>query len=111
MTVIKTGYQKDTQGSWIPKDPQAQLVYSMDWSQWLPEGDSIAEVAYTLQVRANDPEPLVNESAGIQSGTLTYVELSGGQVGKIYTVTASITTADGATDRRNFRVKVENRSA
>ena len=111
MTVIKTGYQKDTLGSWIPKDPQAQLVYSMDWSEWLPQGDSLATASYTLQVRANDPTPLVRVSQGVQSGTLTYVELSGGAVGKVYTITAAITTADGNTDRRNFRVKVENRSA
>jgi hypothetical protein len=53
----------------------------------------------------------VRESQGVQSGTKTYVELSGGQVGKVYTVTAEITTADGSTDRRSFRAKVENRSA
>lgn len=111
MTVQKTGYQKDTLGSWISKDPQAQLVYSMEWNQWLPQGDTIQTVAYTLQVRANDPQPLIKESEGVQSGHITYVELSGGQVGKTYTVTAEITTVDGSVDRRNFRVKVENRSA
>ena len=111
MTVTTTGFQKDTQGVWISKDPVAQLVYVFDWTDWLPEGDTLASVNYTLQVRANDPEPLVRESQGVQSGTKTYVELSGGQVGKIYTVTAEITTVDGIIDRRNFRVKVENRSA
>ena len=111
MTVTTTGFQKDTQGVWIAKDPVAQLVYVFDWSDWLPEGDTLASVNYTLQVRANDPEPLVRESQGVQSGTKTYVELSGGQVGKIYTVTAEITTVDAIIDRRNFRVKVENRSA
>jgi len=35
----------------------------------------------------------------------------GGGVGKVYTVTAAITTADGLIDRRSFRIKVENRSA
>jgi hypothetical protein len=71
----------------------------------------VASVAYTLQVRANDPAPLVRESQGVQSGLISFVELSGGQVGKIYTVTAAITTVDGLTDRRSFRIKVENRSA
>lgn len=111
MTITRTGYEKDTQGSWIAKDPSAQLVYSMDWSEWLPVGDTVASVTYTLQVRANDPAPLVRQSQGVQSGTLTYVELSGGAVSKVYTVTAAITTTDGNTDRRSFRVKVENRSA
>ena len=111
MTVQQTGYQKDTLGSWISKDPAAQLIYSMEWANWLHTGDSIATVEYSLQVRANDPEPLIKESEGVQSGHITFVELSGGQVGKTYTVTAAITTTDGSTDRRNFRIKIENRSA
>ena len=111
MTITRTGYEKDNTGSWIAKDPSAQLVYSMDWSDWLPVGDSLTQVEYTLQVRANDPQPLVKESSGVQGTDISYVELSGGQVGKIYTVTAEITTNDGLIDSRSFRVRVENRSA
>ena len=111
MTITRTGYERDNHGVFILKDPSAELVYSMDWSDWLPAGDSILSATYSLQVRANDPAPLVRESQGVQSGTNTYVELSGGQAGKVYTVTAEITTVDGSTDRRNFRVRVENRSA
>lgn len=110
-TIIKTGYEKDTLGSWISKDPQAELVYSMNWTDWLAQGQTIASVSYSLQVRANDPAPLVKVSQGVQGGNVTYVELNGGQVGKVYTVTAAITTDDGALDRRSFRIKVENRSA
>lgn len=109
-TIDKTGFMKDVQGIYIVKDPDAQLIYTFDWSEWLPAGDAISNVTYTLQVRANDPAPLVRESQGRQ-GSKTFVELSGGQVGKVYTVTAEITTEDGSIDRRNFRVKVENRSA
>lgn len=112
MAIVKTGYSTDTTGSWIAKDPEAQLPYSMDWSQWLPSGDQVTSVTYSLQVRSNDPEPLVKVSEGITTnGTVTYVELSGGQAGKIYTVTASISTDNGLVDERFFRVKVENRSA
>ena len=111
MTIIRNGYEKDTLGVWIPKDPQAQLPYSMDWTEWLPQGDSITQVTYTLQVRANDPQPLIKESEGIQTGKVTYVEVSGGQAGKIYTVTAAIETANGLIDRRAFRIKVEDRQA
>lgn len=110
--ITKTGYQQDTTGSWIPKDPQAQLVYSMDWTYWLQDGDHLISAQYALQVRANDPQPLVKVSEGFsQDANISYVELSGGQVGKIYTVTVTIMTNLGSTDRRSFRVKVENRSA
>jgi hypothetical protein len=87
------------------------LVYTFDWSEWLPVGNTIATVNYTLQVRANDPAPMTRLTQGVQSGTKTYVELGGGQVGKVYTITAAIVTNDGSIDRRSFRVKVENRSA
>ena len=110
--ISQTGYLQDVQGSWIAKDPQAQLIYSMDWTEWLADGDTLASVTYALQVRANDPYPLVKESEGFEVGAnITYVELSGGNVGKVYTITASITTALGSTDRRSFKIKVENRTA
>lgn len=111
MTITRTGYEKDSQGSWIPKDTQAELIYSMDWTEWLLGTDQITQVVYTLQVRANDPAPLVKVDSGILSGKTTWVQVRGGQAGKIYTVTAKVTTGAGAVDRRHFRIKVEERSA
>lgn len=103
-----TGYKKDTEGSWIDKDPSAQLVYNMEWNQWLATGQSLASTSYAVSTVSGDASPLTNEGSGI-SGTQTYIELSGGTAGEIYTVTATITTDDGATDRRAFKVKVDNR--
>lgn len=112
MTISITGYQKDNTGAWISKDPTAQLVYAMDWSKWLIDSDKLVSVTHNLQVRANDPVPLVLETQGLaQVNTQTYCEISGGQVGKLYTVTATITTENGLIDSRSFRIKVENRSA
>ena len=106
-----TGYKKDTLGTYIEKDPLARLIYSMDWSQWLPSGSIIDTVNYTVSARANDANPPVIHDDGIaQAGTVTYVELSAGSLGKIYTVTAEITTDSGLADRRNFRIKIEARS-
>ena len=110
-TLEKTGYLQDQQGIYILKDPNARLIYTFDWSEWLPVGDTVTSVNYTLQVRTNDPTPLIRQSQGVQSGTKTYVEISGGGAGKVYTVTAQIGTNNGSIDRRNFRIKVENRSA
>jgi hypothetical protein len=110
-TITRTGYEQDAQGSYIDKDPNATLAYSMEWAEWLPEGDTVTAVSYTLQVRANDPSPLTKSAQGVQSGHITYVTLAGGQVGKVYTVTAAVTTSSSQIDRRSFRVKIENRSA
>jgi hypothetical protein len=107
---MATGFIQTTQGLQIEKDTEAQLVYTFDWVDWLPQGDSLSTANYTITARANDPDPLTRVSQGIQ-GTKTYVELSNGQKGKTYVVTAAITTADGLIDRRYFRVKVLDRSA
>lgn len=107
---MASGFQQTTQGLQIEKDTEALLVYTFDWVDWLPTGDSLSAVQYSITARANDPDPLIIESSGL-TGTKTYVELSNGQEGKSYVVTARITTTDGAIDRRFFRVKVLARSA
>jgi hypothetical protein len=109
-TIETTGFLRDQQGIYIPKDPSAKLTYTFDWVEWLPVGASLSTVTYTLQSRANDPTPLVNHVSGI-SGTKTYVTVSGGGAGKVYSITAEVTLDNGNIDRRSFRVKVENRSA
>jgi hypothetical protein len=106
-----TGYKQDTEGAYIEKDRLATLTYSIDWSQWLPTGASISSVSYSLTNPAYNPTPMAINSSGVQGGTLTYAVLSAGTVNKIYTVTAAVTLDSGQTDRRSFRVKVQNRSA
>ena len=110
MATARSGFTQTVQGLTINKDTEAQLIYTFDWSQWLPTGDSLDTALYTVTARANDPDPLAIHSQGIQ-GSKTYVELKEGQEGKTYTVTCKITTANGLIDRRNFRVKVAARSA
>jgi hypothetical protein len=107
---ITQGFIQTIQGLQISKDPEAKLVYTLDWVDWLEQGDSLSTATFTIQARANDPDPLVKISDGIQ-GTKTYIELDEGQVGKSYTVFCKITTVNNLEDRRFFKVKVENRSA
>lgn len=106
----RSGFIQTIQGLTIEKDSEAKLTYTFDWVEWLPTGDSLDTAEYTITARANDPDPLVKVADGIE-GTKTFVELSDGQLGKVYTVTCKITTVDGLIDRRNFRVKVLARSA
>lgn len=107
---MATGFFQTIQGLTIQKDTEAQLVYTFDWVDWLPAGDSLSGVTYSITARANDPDPLLKVASGY-TGTKTWIELSDGQEGKTYVVTAEITTTDGLIDRRNFRVKVMARSA
>lgn len=107
---ITQGFVQTIQGLQITKDPEAQLVYTLDWADWLETGDTLSTATWTVQARANDPDPLLKVSDGVQ-GTKTYIELDEGQVGKTYTVFCKIATTNGLEDRRFFKVKVENRSA
>ena len=109
MTVIKTGFNQDFKGSWISKDPDATLVYSVDWaSEWLPTGAAISSVVHTI-TPTSATTPLTQVSAGIQNGGTTYIELSGGVEKEIYTIEAKVTLDDGAVDSRKFRIKLEER--
>jgi hypothetical protein len=110
MTTI-SGYKQDTEGAWIAKDRLARLIYSMDWRHWLPEGNSIVSVDYSHNSRINDAAPIEIHDEGIIEGNRTYVELSGGTLNRIYTITATITLDDGQVDRRAFRIKIQNRIA
>lgn len=111
MANVRSGFEQTLQGLTIQKDTEAVLTYTFDWSEWLPTGDTIASVDYEVSARANDPDPLVKVNSGVEGGNQTYIKLRDGQEGKIYTVSAKITTTDGLIDRRNFRVKVLARSA
>jgi hypothetical protein len=110
MMAIRSGFVQTIQGLTIEKDVEAELIYTFDWVDWLPVGDSLAATTYTITARANDPDPLIIASQGI-SDSRTFVELTDGQLGKTYTVTCQINTTNGLIDRRNFRVKVLARSA
>lgn len=111
MAINRTGFQATNTGLSIDKDPNAQLTYTLDWTDWLEGNDTVATASWTAAARRNDPTPIVVESSGIAQNTKTYVELSGGQADKTYVITVEIQTADGLTDRRNFRVNCVDRSA
>lgn len=110
MAINRTGFEQTSTGLQVTKDTEAQLVYTFNWGDWLETGDGISTVVYSVAARRNDPTPPTIVSEGI-TGDKTYVELSGGQKDKTYIVTCKVTTSNGIVDRRNFRVKVLDRTA
>jgi hypothetical protein len=106
----QTGFNQDTLGSYIDKDPAAILVYSLDWNDWIENNDAVANSVMTVSTISGDPNAMTIKSSGF-TGNVTYAELQNGSAGNVYTVTNTITTADGAKDARRFRVKVQNRYA
>lgn len=107
--IKNTGFKQDLIGSYIPKAPDAVLVYSIDWAtEYLPLGASIASAVHTV-TPITDTAPLAITAEGVQSGGITFVELSGGERKQIYTIECTVTLDNSAVDSRRFRVQVEDR--
>ena len=86
----------------IPKDPDAQLNYSFDYSDWLETGDLIA--SYLLI----DSTDITIES---QSNTDTVVTavISGGIANAEETLTCRVTTTNGLIDDRTIILEMGDR--
>ena len=76
-------------------DPDAFLDYHVDWTDWLPPGDTLASVQIV-------PAPDVDvASSGITSSvSYAWVSLTAPVVGQKYNLTHRITSAQGRIDDR-----------
>ena len=43
-----TGFKQDIVSSYIPKDPDSQLTYTVDWTDWMPTGSTLSTVAVAI---------------------------------------------------------------
>jgi len=98
-----TGFETDAQGDYIIKDPDADLDYAMDWTEWLA-GDGISTATWTVDAG------LTNHNQG-KVGAITTIWLSGGTLGATYWVSCRIvsTNAIPRTEDRSFRVVIAQR--
>jgi hypothetical protein len=97
-----TGFQQDRVGHFIEKDPYAVLDYSLDWTNWMPSGDTISAITVTA-----DSGITIDSSTNTSYIATAYI--SGGTAGNIYNIEYKITTTNGLKDSRNFRIKVVER--
>jgi len=97
-----TGFQQDRVGHFIEKDPYAVLDYSLDWTNWMPSGDTISAITITA-----DTGITIDSTTNTDYIATAYI--SGGTAGTTYNVEYNITTTNGLKDSRNFRIKVVER--
>lgn len=109
----QTGFRTDRFGSYIEKDPQARLDFSLDWSDWMDSGDSISTSTWTVEAISGDGGQALDNYQDSRDvvNHITTVWLQRGVAGNNYRVTNRIVTANGLTDERFFRVFVKDRSA
>ena len=85
----------------IPKDPDATLDYTFDWSGWLGS-DSISSFAIEADSR-------LTVTSSSNTSTHVVVWLSGGEVGYQHFVTCRVTTTAGRVDDRTITLDVTER--
>ena len=85
------------------KDPNAVLDYTIDWSDWLGENETIS----THSVIADTG--ITVDSSSIVDNTSVMIWLRGGTVGQYYRVTCRIVTTAARTDDRSITIQVEER--
>ena len=105
-----TGFKQDQVGAYIEKDPYSVLDYTLDWTNWMPAGDTITTVTITAQTISGDTAPLAIDST-TNTDYLATANISGGTVGNIYNVEYKIDTTNGLKDSRNIRITVLERQA
>tara|TARA_A100001201_G_C3988351_1_gene170799 strand:- start:78 stop:395 length:318 start_codon:yes stop_codon:yes gene_type:complete len=97
-----TGFERDNQGLFIRKDPEAVMNYSIDYSSFLESGDSI-----TSQTTTIDSGMTVDSSSIHNNNKRVLMTLSSGVAGTAYTVKVTANTSDGLTFIHRFRIKCE----
>lgn len=92
-----------------PKDPDAKLDYLMDWSSWLPSGDTISSSAWAIDVAPDTSLAIAGSPAPSNTTTTATCWLTGGTLGQKYVLRNRITTASGRTEDRSVAIVVEAR--
>ena len=83
------------------KDPDARLDYEVDWSEWMPAGDSI-----TASIWECDDAAIIidDEQFGADSATAF---ISGGVLGTSYLVINRIETGQGRINDQTIKIKIK----
>lgn len=83
-------------------DVSAVLDFAWDWSNWLSASETIVSSTATAS-----PGISINSTSNTSSKVTVWI--SGGSIGRMYTVTNLITTNQGRTDERTITIRVVSR--
>lgn len=84
------------------KDPEAVLDYQLDWSSWLPAGDTIATSTWVVPVG-------ITKNSDTKDATTTTIWLSGGTEGTLYQLVNRVVTTEGRTEDQTVVVMITSR--
>lgn len=91
-------------GATVTKDPDANLVYTWDWSSWLVSPAQISSAVFVIDDNPDGALTLSNDS---NTTTTAQVRINGGTAGKTYKVRCRIVTNESPaqTDDRSIYVR------
>ena len=89
----------------VVKAPNSVLDVGIIWTKWLNTGDRIVSSTWTTS------DVSVTTSDSTHDDNSTRVLVSGGELGKSYSVTNRITTEDGLVDERYILLFIQNQGA
>jgi len=103
-----TGFKRDNEGAYIEKASSANIQYAVDWTDYLNSGDAISSATVAIEAITGDTNALrlpTNAATDVViTSTIVSIRLRGGTLGNIYNVDVTITTSNGDTDKRRFRI-------
>lgn len=82
------------------KDPDAVDDFSIDWSAWLDQGETLSSVQWI----ADSGIQILGYTFG---PTTASARVSGGRAGRAYTLTCRATTSSGRVNDRSIRILCE----
>lgn len=108
-----TGFLRDNTGIYYTKDPDANITLALDFVDYLQEGDSLSTATVTLGTITDDAAPLTFPTDAATdtsiSGTKVIFRVEAGTATNVYPVQVTVTTAEGDTDSRHFRIIVKDK--
>jgi hypothetical protein len=91
-------------GATIIKDPQAELVYTWDWTSWLISPATVTTSTFTI---TGPDAALASDNESIPAGGLTTKHrLTGGTLGRSYTVTNRVITNESPAQTEDSSITV-----
>ena len=113
-----TGFLRDNIGIYIIKDPDANIEYALDFTNYLNTGDTILDDStgaptVTLGTISGDGSPLAFPTSHATDVTATTTKVTfrvnAGTAGNVYPVEIKVVTSAGDTDVRHFRIICEDK--
>ena len=98
-----TGFERDSTGFFIRKDPSAVNDYTIDYTNFLATGETISS-----QTTTADTGITIDSSSILSGNKKVNLIASSGTAGTTYDVKIATVTSNSMTHIHRFRIKVED---